>query len=71
MRLTKRQRELVAHLVQGRSNKEIAYRMNISVGTVKAFLHTLYKVTETPNRTALALRFAPAQLELFRQGHER
>jgi len=71
MRLTKRQREIVDHLVQGHSNKEIARRMNISVNTVKTFLHTLYRVTETPNRIALALRFTPMQLELFRQEHER
>jgi len=40
---------------QGLSNKEVARRLNISVGTVKAHLHTIFKQLRIPNRTALAL----------------
>jgi two-component system nitrate/nitrite response regulator NarL len=60
LKLTGRQREVLTHLAEGQSNKEIARRMRITEGTVKMYLHHLYQLTRTNNRTALALRFIGA-----------
>jgi two-component system nitrate/nitrite response regulator NarL len=58
--LTWREQRIVALVADGLSNKEIAGRTNLSEGTIKAYLHTIYEKLETPNRTtltALALAF--------------
>jgi two-component system, NarL family, nitrate/nitrite response regulator NarL len=41
-------------VVDGLSNKEVARRLNISEGTVKVFLHSIYQKVSVNNRTALA-----------------
>jgi DNA-binding NarL/FixJ family response regulator len=53
--LSKRQSELVALLVQGLKNKEIAAALGISEGTVKAYLTTLYEKVGARDRFELAL----------------
>ena len=53
--LSKRQSELVALLVQGLKNKEIAGALGISEGTVKAYLTTLYEKVGARDRFELAL----------------
>jgi len=53
--LSKRQSELVALLVQGLKNKEIAHALGISEGTVKAYLTTLYEKVGARDRFELAL----------------
>lgn len=58
MKLTSRETDLVAELLKGHSNKQIAQALNVSVGTVKMMLHLLYTKTNTANRTELALRCA-------------
>lgn len=40
--LTARQRQIVAVLAQGMSNKEIARMLGISDGTVKVHLHQIF-----------------------------
>lgn len=52
--LTPRETELVALLIQGLSNKEIADKLSIAEGTVKVHLHNLYEKTGTGNRTELS-----------------
>jgi two-component system nitrate/nitrite response regulator NarL len=52
--LTWREQRIVALVADGLSNKEIARRANLSEGTIKIYLHTIYEKLETPNRTALA-----------------
>ena len=52
-RLTARQREIVMLISQGLSNKEIARRVNISAGTVKVHLVSIYRKVGVANRTAL------------------
>ena len=42
-RLTARQRQIVALLVQGMTNKEIARVLNIAEGTVKVHLHDIFQ----------------------------
>jgi two-component system response regulator DesR len=53
--LSKRQRQLIELLVQGLKNKEIAYRLGISEGTVKAYLTTLFEKVGAKDRFELAL----------------
>jgi DNA-binding NarL/FixJ family response regulator len=53
--LSKRQSELVGLLTQGLKNKEIASTLGISVGTVKAYLTTLYEKVGARDRFELAL----------------
>jgi two-component system nitrate/nitrite response regulator NarL len=55
--LTKRQREVVAHVAHGLSNKEIGQMLNLTEGTVKMVLHMVYERTGIKNRTALASKF--------------
>ena len=53
--LSKRQSELVALLVQGLKNKEIAAALGISEGTVKAYLTALYEKVGARDRFELAV----------------
>src|SRR5215216_653726 len=52
--LTARQRDIVMLAADGLSNKEIARRLGVSEGTVKAHLHSIYRQLGIRNRTALA-----------------
>ena len=58
MRLTKRQRELLVHVVAGHPNKAIARAMNVGEGTVKMMLHMMYDRFGVRNRTELAMLYA-------------
>jgi len=42
-------------VAEGHSNKEIAYRLELSEQSVKNYAHTLMGLTQTANRTALAI----------------
>ena len=53
--LTRREREVLALVCAGLSNKKIARRLKISDGTVKVRLHKIYEKLATRNRTLLAL----------------
>ncbi|MEO6432995.1 MAG: response regulator transcription factor [Sphingomicrobium sp.] len=54
--LTARERDLVALVGQGLRNREISEQLNITEGTVKAYLHTIFGKTGVNSRTELALR---------------
>ena len=54
--LTPRQREVVACLRLGLSNREIGQRLGITEGTVKIHLHSALGRTGLRNRTELALQ---------------
>jgi DNA-binding CsgD family transcriptional regulator len=51
--LTTRQREVALLLGSGMSNKEIARRLGLSVGTVKQHVHTILLKTGARTRFAL------------------
>jgi DNA-binding NarL/FixJ family response regulator len=51
--LTKRELEITSVLVEGKSNKEIARRLNITEGTVKLHLNSIYRKVGVMNRVAL------------------
>ena len=53
--LSRRERELMALLAQGLSNKELAWRMKITNGTVKQYLTHLYHKIGASDRFELAL----------------
>ena len=54
-RLTPRERQITALVSAGLSNKQIASRLELAVGTVKIHLHHIYQKTGVANRTALAV----------------
>ena len=51
--LTKREQQVVAVLLEGRSNREIARRLGITEGTVKIHLHNVFQKTGVIRRVAL------------------
>jgi two-component system nitrate/nitrite response regulator NarL len=52
--LTDRERQIIALVCEGLSNKEIGRRLNIASGTIKVHLHHIYQKLEISNRTVLA-----------------
>lgn len=52
MDLTEREREVLAGLVQGERNKEIAHRLGVTERTVRAHLSTIYMKLNVDSRTA-------------------
>ena len=55
VRLTRRERQLLSLLAQGLRNKEIAYAMTLSEGTVKVYLTRLLRKAGVKDRFQLAL----------------
>ena len=53
--LTPREMEVLASLIAGRSNREIAAELNMGIGTVKAHLSAIYEKLGVSNRTQAAL----------------
>jgi PAS domain S-box-containing protein len=53
--LTRRQRQVLDLIAQGRSNKQIARNLGITEGTVKLHVFTLMRSFQVANRTLLAL----------------
>jgi DNA-binding NarL/FixJ family response regulator len=49
--LTQRQRDVLACLRQGKSNKQIAYELGLSEGTVKIHVTAIFKSLNVKNRT--------------------
>ena len=54
--LTPRQRDVLAGIVRGLANKEIARELDIAEGTVKIHLAALFSHFDVRNRTELATR---------------
>jgi DNA-binding NarL/FixJ family response regulator len=73
--LTRRQRDVLALISQGKSNKLIADALSMSESTVKAHVKQIIKRLHVSNRTQAALLatgqgyFAPAMLEMAHGGH--
>lgn len=59
--LTLRQKQIVAMLKIGSSNKEIAQVLGLSEGTIKVHLHRIYQRVGVANRTQLAARSFAAE----------
>ena len=56
-RLSFRQRQILAMAADGLPNKEIAARLGIAEGTVKAHMHAIFKVLGVSNRTQAVIRY--------------
>ena len=54
--LTHRQRDVMAELAAGLSNKEIARRLGLAEGTVKVHLAAIFRVLSARNRTEAVLK---------------
>lgn len=55
--LTPREQEILAYVVEGKDNLQIARELQVSVGTIKTHTHHLFKKTETSNREELLQAF--------------
>ena len=56
-KLTKQEQDILELLVQGCMNKEVADRLNLSLGTVRAHLHVIYGKLRVQSRTQAVVRF--------------
>jgi DNA-binding NarL/FixJ family response regulator len=54
-RLTLRENQLVDLITQGKANKEIAFQLHLSEGTIKTYLCTIFQKVGVTNRTELAV----------------
>jgi DNA-binding NarL/FixJ family response regulator len=52
--LSPREIEIMLKVAEGLSNKEVGRQLNISEGTVKMHLHSIYQKIQVTNRTSLA-----------------
>lgn len=59
-RLSYRQKQILAMAADGLPNKEIAARLDIAEGTVKAHMHAIFKVLGVSNRTQAVIRYGAA-----------
>jgi DNA-binding NarL/FixJ family response regulator len=50
-----RENQIVALVAHAHSNKEIAFLLHLTEGTIKEYLNRIYRKTGCRNRTALAL----------------
>jgi DNA-binding NarL/FixJ family response regulator len=53
--LTPRELDTLAFLLTGKSNRDIAVELNLSVGTVKRHLYSIYKKLGVSSRTQAAI----------------
>ena len=61
--LTRRELQIVEGVRQGMLNKQIAYELHLEEGTVKAYLHQIYRKLGVANRTAVAVYATEEMLE--------
>ena len=53
--LTFRERQVILLVCQAKLNKEIAFELRLSEGTIKEYLHRIFRKVGVKNRTDLAL----------------
>jgi DNA-binding NarL/FixJ family response regulator len=53
--LSPREKQIVSLVSEAKLNKEIAYELNLTEGTVKVYLTKIYMKVDVKNRTELAL----------------
>jgi DNA-binding NarL/FixJ family response regulator len=57
VRMTKREREVIALIAEGLSNKEIARRLNLSTYTIKSHIHNILEKMALHSRLQIATHF--------------
>jgi len=55
VRMTKREREIVQLIAEGLANKEIAYKLNLSIYTVKSHVHNILEKMTLNTRVQIAI----------------
>ena len=55
-RLSSREQQIVALIQQAKSNKQIAFELLLTEGTIKEYLYRIFRKTHVTSRTELALR---------------
>jgi DNA-binding NarL/FixJ family response regulator len=63
-KLTFREKQVVDLVSQAKLNKEIAYELHLSEGTIKEYLNRIFRKLGTTNRTELAVWALRNQSEL-------
>ena len=58
-KLTEREREVFALVVQGFTNTQIATKLYLSNGTIKNYVSAIYDKIGIRDRTALVLKYSP------------
>jgi DNA-binding NarL/FixJ family response regulator len=54
-RLTLRENQVVDFVIQGKVNKEIAFQLHLSEGTIKTYMSAIFQKIGVTNRTELAV----------------
>ena len=54
-KLSVREEQVAALIQQAKSNKEIAYELSLTIGTVKEYIYHIFRKLGVKNRTELAL----------------
>jgi DNA-binding NarL/FixJ family response regulator len=54
-KLTFREKQIVDLVIQAKLNKEIAYELHLSEGTIKEYLHKVFRKLGVKSRTELAV----------------
>ena len=57
IKLTGRQQEVMQCIIQGFSNKRIAYEMGVSEGTIKLHVSSILRALKVTNRTEAAIKY--------------
>jgi DNA-binding CsgD family transcriptional regulator len=65
--LSRREAQVCSLVAEGRSNKEIASRLFISIATVKDHVHNILRKLGAPNRAAVAVAYREATHAAVRQ----
>jgi two-component system NarL family response regulator len=55
--LTPRERDVLAAMAGGLSNRQIATNLGLGTGTVRVYLHTIFQKLQVSNRTQAVLKF--------------
>ncbi len=54
-KLSFREKQVVHLIIQGKANKEIAFELLLTEGTIKEYLNRIFRKVEVKNRTELAV----------------
>jgi DNA-binding NarL/FixJ family response regulator len=61
VKMTKREREIVELIAEGLANKEIAYKLNLSIYTVKSHVHNILEKMALNTRVQIAIHTYSAE----------
>ena len=56
IKLTKREKEVIKYIAQGKNNTQIAHKLNVSVHTAKMHVHKIFGKLSVKDRTEAAVK---------------